>query len=59
MNVLVQGGGAEGQLQHSGEGTLGWQGARLSEDQSFVLPCPGLGWGHLSCSGLGPHVDGA
>lgn len=27
MNVLAQGRGAEGQLQRSGEGTLGWWGA--------------------------------
>ena len=59
MNVLAEGRGAEGQYQHSGEGESGKAGSSPSEDQSSVLPCPDLGWGHLRCSALGLHVSGA
>ena len=42
MNVLAEGGGTEGQYQHSGEGNLGRQGAHLQRTR--VLFCLVLIW---------------
>ena len=58
MNVLAQAWGAEGQFQHSGEGTLGRQGAHVQRIRALF--CLVLVWsGDISGALLGLHVGGA
>ena len=58
MNVLAQAWGAEGQFQHSGEGTLGRQGAHLWRIRALF--CLGLVWsGDISGALLSLHIGGA